>query len=181
MKKRRLAIIMFMLIAVLTFGVGFAALTVDLDVNGSAELNLNPAFTDKIAFTTAVAGTDINGTGAGEGDTAGVNQNNGHKANFTVKSLKNAGDVATFTFVITNTSDYDAVVSLTTTTNTVNEGYFTINTDFGGNTKQLAKTDGTATVKVTVTLNTMPPATELTGSFSVVMRVSTTEVLETQA
>ena len=172
MKKRRLAIIAFMFIAVLTLGIGFAALTVDLDINGSAELGLTPAFSEKINFTSAVANR------ATDGDTAGINQQNSHKANFTVKSLKTAEDTATFTYVITNTSDYDAIVTLETITNTVNPSYFTVTTDVPESGVAIANTDGTATVVVTVKLNSVPPSTELTGTFGIILRVSTTEIVQ---
>ena len=172
MKKRRLAIIAFMFIAVLTLGIGFAALTVDLDINGSAELGLNPAFSEKVNFTSAVANMAQNG------DTAGINQQNSHKANFTVKSLKNAGDTATFTYVITNTSDYDAIVTVETITNTVNATYFTVTTDVPDSGVPLTNTDGTTTVIVTVKLNAVPASTELTGTFGIILRATTTEVVQ---
>ena len=178
MKKRRLAIIAFMFIAVLTLGIGFAALTVDLDINGSAELGLNPAFSEKVNFTTAVANMAPSGDTSQNTDTAGVNAQNSHKANFTVKSLKNAGDEATFTFTIKNTSDYDAIVTVETITNTVNATYFTVTTDVPDSGLALANTNGTATVIVTVKLNAVPASTELTGTFGIILRATTTEVVQ---
>ena len=113
MKNRRNVVVAFMLVAVMLLSIGYAALTDTLDITGSADVNQSAAeeaFNEDIYFSAAVANQT--------GNTASVNSDNNDKASFTAKTLKGAGDKATFTFVITNDGDVDAEVTPKISSNT---------------------------------------------------------------
>lgn len=161
MKKRRTLIISLLLVAALCLGIGYAALTDVLDINGSADVNQSAAedaFNEDVYFTKAVANE--------EGNAASVDSSDNDMANFTAATLKGKGDKVTFTFTILNDSDQDAVVtpSLASDGNT-NTRYFSITSDWNA-TARTIKAGKTDTYTVTVELLETPTET-IHGSFHI--------------
>lgn len=130
MKKRRSLIIPVLLVAALCLGIGYAAVTDVLDINGSADVNQSAAeeaFNHDIHFTDAVA------ENTAEGDLASFDPADPDMASFTANSLNGKGDTAKFTFTITNEGDLDAVVTPTLASNgNTNPEYFNIFSDWNG-------------------------------------------------
>ena len=136
MKNRRITIVAFLLIAALTLGFGYAAVTNVLDIQGSASVSATAAeeeFNEDIYFAGVVVDdTLMDAVVAGDalGYTANINANNNDKAQFTVTGLKQTGDKATITFRVQNDSLYDATVTVKTDTNT-NTTNFDFTNDVG--------------------------------------------------
>ena len=157
MKNRKRIVVAFLLAAVMLMSVGYAALTDVLDITGSADVNKSAAedaYNEDIHFSDAVANQT--------GNTASVNADNNDKASFTANTLQGAGDTATFTFTIQNDGDLDATVTPSISSNT-NEAYFTISSDWAGQSKTLAAGQS-LTYMVTVMLKETPTDT-ISGSF----------------
>ena len=162
MKRRRTLITSLLLVAALVLGIGYAALTDVLDINGSATINQSAAedaFDMDVYFSAAVANE--------EGNTASVNSNDNDKASFTVNTLKGKGDVATFTFTIKNDGDVDAVVTptLAATGGNTNPEYFKVSSDWDGQAKTIAA-GGSETYTVTIELLKTPTET-IHGAFHI--------------
>ena len=161
MKNRKTVIVAFLLVAVMLMGVGYAALTDTLVINGTADIThdgAQNAFNEDIKFTAAKA--------QNEGDLASIVQGDDDMASFTAKSLNGAGNTAEFTFTIANTGDVDAIVtpSLAEEGNSKPE-YFRITSDWAGQPKNLA---AGATETYTVTVELLKTPTEaLTGLFQI--------------
>ena len=162
MRNRKTIVVAFLLVAVMVLGVGYAALSDILDITGSADVNQSAAeeaFNEDIYFSAATANQD--------GNTASVNSDNNDKASFTAKTLKGKGDKATFTFTIKNDGDVAATVTpkLNATLGNTNTEYFTITSDWDGESKTLAA-GGELTYTITVELIKTPTET-IGGSFLV--------------
>ena len=161
MRNRRTVVVAFLLVAVLLLGVGYAAVTDVLDINGTADVNQSAAqdaFDEDIYFTGAVANMD--------GDYASVDTNDSDLANFTVNSLNGQGDYATFTFTITNDGDLDAVVTPTLAQDgNTNAEYFRVTSDWNATAKTIAAGEN-ATYTVTVELLKTPTDT-IHGAFHI--------------
>ena len=143
-------------------GIGYAALTDVLDINGTADVTNNAAnneFDQDIYFSAAVANE-------GAPNTASVNGNNNDKADFTVKSLALKGDKATFTFTIKNDGELPAVVTpQLTALNATTEEYFTISSDWAGQPKVLA---ANSSITYTLTIELIKtPTDSVAGTFHV--------------
>ena len=177
MKNRRTVVVAFLLCAVMLLGVGYAALSDTLDITGSVDVNQSAAeeaFNEDVYFSAAVA-NNIDGTDNAGGNTASVNADNNDKASFTIKSMKGAGDVATFTFTIKNDGDVDATVTpkLNATLGNTNPEYFSIVSDWDGATKDLAA-HSEITYTLTVELLKTPTET-ISGSFLVELTVTSVD------
>ena len=174
MKKRRIVIISFVLVAVLAMSIGYAALSDNLFIKGEATLATTSAQTNfdaDVYFTTArVYAT--NGSNTTTPDSISVGESDKDSATFYVKSLGNANETVTYEVTITNASDeFDALITLDagypTTTDTTN---FTItySTDptlaNTGEIRCLAQ--DSVVVYVTVVLKNSP-STNLTAAFNV--------------
>lgn len=162
MKKRRTFIVSMLLIAALALGIGYAALTDTLDINGTADVNQSQAEADfdlNVYF-------DENIVIGNAGDKASLADGDNDMANFTITSLNGKGDTATFTYTIVNDSDLDAMVtpSLAADGNT-NATYFSIESDWKGQAKEI-KAGQSATYTITVTLLATPTET-IHGSFHI--------------
>ena len=162
MKNRRNVVVAFMLVAVMLLGVGYAALTDTLDINGTVDVNQSAAeeaFNEDIFFSAAVANE--------AGNTASVNADNNDKASFTINTFKGKDDVATFTFTIKNNGDVDANVTpkLNASLGNTNPEYFSIESDWDGATKTL-EAGGELTYTLTVTMLKTHTET-ISGSFLV--------------
>ena len=163
MKNRRNIIVAFLLCACLIVGVGYASLTDVLDITGSADVNLTDLekeYENEIYFSAAVAND-------GAPNTASVNADNNDKASFSAKSLLHKGETTSFTFTITNDSQYDVNVTpkLNATLGNTNTTYFDITSDWNGATKTIPAGQ-TATYTLTVEL-LEDPTEAVSGSFLV--------------
>ena len=165
MKNRNKVVVAFLLAAVMLLGVGYAALSDTLEINGSADVNQSAAeeaFNEDIYFSDAVANM-------GAPDTASISQTDSDMADFGVNSLNGAGDFATFTFTITNDGDVDANVTPTFASDgNTNEEFFDIVSDWAGATK-LLKAGESLTYTLTVTLKKTPTET-IHGSFHIELK-----------
>lgn len=153
MKNRKTVIVAFLLVAAMLLGVGYAALTDDLYVNGTLKLDadkLADTYDKEVYFTNANNSTT--GT-AGVVDTISIGEDANGDANdkvtFVVNSLKTVNEVATFTFKIQNDNDF--VVTATPSTSFTND-YFTV----AGPATVDVPANGSVDVTVTVTLKAIP-------------------------
>ena len=161
MKKRRTLIISMLLIAALCLGIGYAALTDTLDINGTVDVNQSAAeeaFDIEVYFSNAKANQD--------GNSASIVIDDPDMASFTITSLKGQDDYATFTFTIFNASDVDATVTPTLAADgNSNPEYFSIVSDWNAQPKVI-KAGESMEYTVTVTLLKTPTET-IHGAFHI--------------
>lgn len=158
MKNRKTVVVAFLLVAVMLLGVGYAALTDILTINGSAEVSqtaAEDAFNEDIYFSDAVAHEADN--------EASVDDTDNDKASFAANTLKGKGDKATFTFTIENAGDVDATVTPVLTSKDQVD-YFTVTHDWEA-AEDLAAGEA-ITYTITVELSKTPTET-ISGSFEV--------------
>jgi hypothetical protein len=185
MRMRRTVIAIFLMVAVLTLGIGYAALSDSFGIEASAN---TPGFDTKIDFT---AYDIIEGKRNGEtisdvetADTAnndysisvtGLDADNADELTLAVDGfLATAGDFIKVEFTITNTSDF--TVTLDTPTVTTNSGTNYSATAVLNATELSAKT-GTATLTVTITMDSdvAADADSANGSFTITVNTSDVE------
>lgn len=142
MKKRRIVLAAFMIIAVLTMAIGFAAYSTTLSINGTTAVSPDAIeFTKDVKFTNVVSSNEAFGT-ASVGD--------GQNATFTVDGMTAYNDRVQFTYTIANDSDYDVNIVISTHPTPASTSKCTVTTALSSNT--IAK-GGTITATVTVVLN----------------------------
>ena len=169
MKNRKFVVAAFLLVAAMLLGVGYAAVSDVLVINGTADITAEgaqSAFNEDIIFTSAVAGTN--------GDIAEIGSDP-DMASFTAKHLNGQGDKATFTFTIANNGDVDATVTpkLVDATGNTEPEWFDISSDWSGATKDLPAGEE-ITYTVTIELKKTPTAA-ITGSFHIELTASAGE------
>lgn len=143
MKNRRITLIAFMLVAALTMGIGFAAFSTTLAIHGTTAVSAEALeFTKDVKFTEVVSSNKAFGT-ATVGD--------GQTATFTVSGMTQYNDRVQFTYTITNNSDYDVNIEITTHPTPAKNSKCTVTTALSSNT--ITKQGGTITATVTVVLN----------------------------
>lgn len=101
MKTKRITFVAFLIAALMMLTIGFAALTDDLFVNGTANIGTtqsSEAFDQKVYFSDAEV---VNG---GAGDSASVGTTDPDTASFHVESIGLANQSVTFKFTIKNES-----------------------------------------------------------------------------
>lgn len=142
MKNRRIALIAFMLVAVLTMGVGFAAYTATLAIHGTTAVSIEAVeFTNDVTFTSVTSSNEAFGTATiGDGKTA----------TFTVSGMTQYNDRVQFEYTIENNSDSDVNIVISTHPTPASPSKCTVTTALSANT--IAK-DGEITATVTVVLN----------------------------
>ncbi len=181
MKKRRIAIASFLLIAVLVMGIGFAALTDNLFIKGEATLATTSAQTDFDEDVYFIGAVKHASTGTNTSvDTASVGTTDPDSATFYVKSLGKKDEKVTFKFTIQNDStEFDAKITLdtgfpTTTDATNFDISYSIEEDVVENEGEIiCKAGGTVDVYVTVILlNT--PSENMTAAFNVNLTATST-------
>ncbi len=136
-----------LLIGLLLLGVGFAAVTTTLTINGTVNIKADQqGFKNKVVFkTVSLNETDIS-------ETAIID--NGKKFTFTTEALNGIGQTATVKYTIENTSQYKARIgSLTCTpTDATASTYLTLTAANGLNNVLLEKnatsTEDTITVEM---------------------------------
>ena len=167
MKNRKTVVVAFLLVAVMLLGVGYAALTDILTINGSAEVSqtaAGDAFNEDIYFSDAVAHEADN--------EASVDDTDNDKASFAANTLKGKGDKATFTFTIKNAGDVDATVTPVLTKNTQVD-YFTVTHDWADAPKKLVA-GGEITYTITVELS-KTPTKAISDSFEVELNATSVD------
>ncbi len=159
MKNRKTVVVAFLLIATMLLGIGYAAISDVLDINGSADVSLDAAqsaFDEDIYFSNAEVLTVVKNAEGKDLNVASISDGDNDQANFTADSLKGAGDYAEFRFTITNASDVDAVVTPTLASDgNSNTEYFDIVSDWNGQPKTI-EAGKSMTYTVTVTLKKTP-------------------------
>lgn len=169
MKNRKTVIVAFLLVAALLLGVGYAAVTNVLDIQGSVSVSASDAekeFNEDIYFTGVVVDSALKDAVSASdnlGYTANINTNNNDKAQFTVTGIAKTNDSETITYRIKNDSVHDATVSLKGAVTNTNSTDFSFDYYFG--TEDVKSTTipagGTVDVSVKVAL-----ISQLTGASS---------------
>lgn len=170
MKKRRTLIISLLLVAALALGIGYAALSDVLDIQGTAEISANSA---QETFNQDVYFSDVS---SGAGYTASINADNNDKASFTATGFSDVGDKIFITFTIKNdSSHYEALVTPKLLQNS-NAEYFKLTSDWNS-TAQTIGINGTKTITVTVELLKLPTISEglTSASFNIELTAVTVE------
>ncbi len=161
MKKRRTLIVSLLLVAALALGIGYAALTDILDIQGTAEVHQDAAeevFNIDVYFA-------ADGITVDEGKaTASVNPDNNDKASFTITGLADKDSTVSVTYTINNDSELDAVVTPKLLQNS-NDEYFDISSDWNS-TAQTITAKSSKTITVTVKLLKVPTET-ISASFNI--------------
>ena len=175
MKKRRIVIISFVLVAVLAMSIGYAALTDNLFIKGEATLATTSAqqnFDEDVYFIAADVKSTNGSNKDATPDSAVIGATDKDSATFYVKSLGNKDEVVQFVFTIENVSEeFDAKISLDTgypqTTDSTN---FTItystDPDSTVTDEITCAAGGTVQVYVTVVLNNSP-SENMSAAFNV--------------
>lgn len=169
MKNRKIIVTAFILVAIMVLGVGYAAVSDTLDIQGTADITATDAgetLNEDVYFSGIMKGdTRVDAIVAGDnlGYVASININDNDMAHFTVSSLKKAGDSVTITYEVTNESTNPVTLALKNSSST--EPIFTVTTELDSATKVVGA-GSTTTVWVTVTLNADPTAA-VTGAFTV--------------
>ena len=143
MKNRKTVIIAFLLVAALMLGIGYAAYSTKLFINGTAEVASEAvAFTEAVTITKAETSDATYGT-ADKGD--------GQYATFEVFGMTQKDQRVTFTYTIQNDSDVAVKVNCTTlpTTTAANSIFSVVQ---GMHSEVSIGAGGTADVTVTVVL-----------------------------
>ena len=162
MKKRNLVIVAFMLVAAMTIGIGYAALTGTLVLSGNAQYDKDAsdnAFEQDIVFTNATQTSFGSAYAAGtlEDTCSAANQ----AATFSVNTLANIVDEAVFEYTIQNNNNVPARLSVESKNgdNTDNPTPMTsFNVEYAFD-NPLIPAGGTATLTVTVKLKSQPTGT----------------------
>lgn len=109
MKNRKRIVVLFLLVAIMLIGVGYAALTDTLTIIGNAHIDFGQAetnFDQKVYFSDAKA-TSSTGTGSVL-DTASFTADD---ATFTANKLATKGEKSVFTFTIENDSNVSVEIT----------------------------------------------------------------------
>lgn len=172
MKNRRIVIMAFLLCACLVMGIGYAAYSDIMDINGVANMDVESTKDGNLYFSAAEAlvreGEDTTR------NTASINGNNKDAASFTVNDVVTEGDAAKFKFTITNTNSNAFNISVRgTTLNTDAQTYYSLTTSLDGvSDATIAANGGTMEVLVTVTMTDTPASGVLTSaSFLIELQV----------
>lgn len=157
--KRRSTIIALLLVAALTLGIGYAALTDILDIAGTVDLSKDDAekeFNLDIYFSETVTISDpALATGR-------RNTDNDDKGTFSVTGLKQVGQQVTITYTIVNEGELDATVTPSTMLETYTDKLqYTTDWDdgAGGYVSKVIAAGGSETIAITVKLIELPTTT----------------------
>ncbi|MBQ3116011.1 MAG: hypothetical protein IJC07_03175 [Clostridia bacterium] len=111
MRIKRTAIVSFLICAIMAIGIGFAAISKNVEITGTANLGLDASNFKVELVQDGCSANDKVGTEATGVIT--VSTADASQATFVVSGLKNAGDKVTGTFTVKNASTqaYDAVLA----------------------------------------------------------------------
>lgn len=157
MKNRKSIIVMFLIAVVLCVGIGFAAVSDTLTIDGSASVgDINANFDNNVYFSAAQVVNEK------DGDSVTITGTKPDDVSFTCGSLLVANDKAEFKFTVKNDNDIAASVAINLGTNTGETDYFEITTDYSANSATIAA-GGTWDVTVTVKLLKTPVESKSCG------------------
>ncbi|MBQ8566691.1 MAG: hypothetical protein IJ445_03805 [Clostridia bacterium] len=111
MKNRKTVVVAFLLVCCMILGVGYAALTVDLNLTGNATFNPGQAqneFTEDIYLGNSAVIEKSNGTAPDSTYTKTTK----HSADLAVNSLALDGNTVTYTITVYNESVHEAELSI---------------------------------------------------------------------
>lgn len=170
MKSKKTIIALTILLAVLALGIGYATISnVVLNISGSAAASAD-ASNFSVVFDqtkTPVGSTTVSGANASGTFTDAKN------ATMSVSGLTTAGQSATVTYTVKNTStDIKANLSATVNNTGANANYFTVSDPVFGETSINA--NDSTTVAITVTLN-QTPINDVSANFSVALTATPAE------
>ena len=176
--KKRTSIIAFLLVAALTLGIGYAALTDTLTINGTAnvaEQAGKDAFEADVYFSKAISG---NGATAVLGSDPSTDKPDVATMTVVDGALKEVGDEAIATFTITSESDLPVTITNPTAANGYitnnNTEYFQVTTNWVADHEITPDATGKASVDITVTVKLIKtPETNETATFSILLNAST--------
>lgn len=141
MKNRRIVLVAFMLASALVMGIGFAAYSTTLSINGTTAVSPEAVeFTNDVQFASVTSSNEAFGTAAVNGQTA----------SFAVDGMTAYNDRVQFTYTIINNSDYDVNIEISTHPTPASTSKCTVTTALSSST--IAKSGGTITATVTVVL-----------------------------
>ena len=176
MKKRRTLVISLLLIAALALGIGYAALSTDLTVNGSVSNSPHPIdVTFKEGSITAGAGL-----ASAEAASKVVCTNGAKSATFDVAGLVHQGDKVVATFTVVNNNKYSVTLNTPTITETDAHQFFTATTTWldaegaATTTTPTLAAGATATFQITVTMDKNTAET-YTGDFVLTVTATSAE------
>ena len=156
MRNRKTFIGIVLLIAVLLIGIGYAAITSNLTISGTAKANASDA-NFSVVFTGEIKDKS-------EGVTASATENT-TSAIMNVEGLTTKGDAKSATFTVQNTSDELQALLSVATEEVTNTEYFAVSAEVANEDSKI-KAGGTTTVTVTVTL-IKTPTEEVTSTVNV--------------
>lgn len=156
MKNRKSIIVIFVLLAVAFLGIGYAAVTDDVDVKG------------EIGATTGLLDLQITGVCLEGGGTVTVSDD---KKTVTIATpeMKELGEYVLFEItVINNTDDYKAALTLEETTANSNTEYFEVSNNFTETTIEEHGTGkaNTYTFQIEIALKKTVTGDNQTGTFT---------------
>ena len=158
MKKRRIAVIAFMLVAALTLGIGYAVLTDTLSIGADLTANTSGSakeFDEDVKFLSVTPDAESAGKVSGEISADG----DSITLSITEGALSTAGSSVKVTIVIENQStEFDPTISAPAVAITgTDAAEFTVTTNWGTDPKVIDKSDGAThgqiSFDLTITLN----------------------------
>ena len=170
MKNRKVIVTAFLLVAVMLLGVGYAAVSDTLDIQGTADITATDAgetLNEDVYFVGVMNGSvQVDAITAADdlGYTAHINSQDNDMAHFTISCLEKAGDSVTIVYVVKNDSTNDVTLALKNSTST--EPIFTVETELDNGATKIVPAGGTTTVEVTVSLNA-DPTDAVTSAFTI--------------
>ena len=167
MKKRNLVIVAFLLVAAMTLGVGYAALSANLTIYGNAAFHVDAAedaILEDVFFTAAEVES---GTGGSHREHDGqpvvdnpdlngdLDDEKSAQVTFDVKTLAGIGESVTFIYTIENASSAGVAADLALENTSVNRAHYGVKVQWedGQTGPKVIQAGTTQKVHVTVTLN----------------------------
>ena len=165
MKNRRLAIVTFMLVAILLLGVGYAAVSRQLQISGTAHISAVTLSEFDVTFTEATSQTPTDFNGNGTVPTASTNtiEPGKHEVTLTVGNFETVGDKLVLEYKVTYSTVKKGIhahlstpsIVITNTTNSADETkYFSASAVFAAS--NLTEEAPTTTLTLTINLDAVP-------------------------
>ena len=172
MRNRKMVWVVFLMVAVLCIGAGFAVVSDTLDILGTANVSdssVSQEFMKDVYFKKAELGNVTNEDENAPEDSISIDPNDNDKAYFSAKSLGDKNDSVEFIYTIANDNQIPVYVKPNLKTEFASE-FFDIHSDWGGAEKTIPA-NGTVTYTLTVTLKEQPTS-EVTASAAVELKAS---------
>ena len=180
MKKRRTLIISLLLVAALALGIGYAAVSGSLIIDGKVVASAQPFNVHFIAFQAGTGTGVLTNVPEVTCDTTLSASNPAKSIMLNVRNMASAGDKVSATLTIENKNDCDMYVSVDTilygetagAVTSETENYFKVTTNWG---TEAVKIEEDATQTITVTVEMLKSCTEdYTGFFRLTLNGTST-------